>query len=96
MRVAASWSLSFCQSPGSETAEPVDLLDQENVAGLGVVGQAKQLGPRELCAALVLDVFGGDGEPALGGEGLELLGQRVDRRPRPGNRPPAFVAPERA
>ena len=38
---------------------------------------------------------GGDGEPALGGEGLELLGQRVDRRLRPGNRPPAFVAPER-
>jgi hypothetical protein len=41
------------------------LLDQEDIAGLGIGEETEQLRPRELSAALVLDVLGRDGELLL-------------------------------
>ena len=48
------------------------MLDQQDIASLGVGKQAKQLWPGEFRPALVFDVLGRDGEPAFGGKGFEL------------------------
>jgi hypothetical protein len=54
-----------------QARETVDLLDQENIARMRIREQPEQLGPGELGTNFVLDIPGGDGEPALGREGPE-------------------------
>jgi hypothetical protein len=51
----------------------VDLLDEEDIARVGVAEKPKQLGTGEHCAAFVLDIPGGDRQAALGGESLQLI-----------------------
>jgi len=55
-----------------EAGQAIDLLDEEDVAGLRVRDKPEQLRPDQLGAALVLDIAGGDLQPALGDEGAIL------------------------
>lgn len=55
-----------------QAREAINLFDQEHVAGLAVADEAEQFRARELRAAFVLDIGGGDGEPVFGGERLNL------------------------
>ena len=61
------WSISLrsLRQSAALGATAVDLLDQQDVAGLAVAQETKQFGTRELSAALVLGVCGGDGEAML-------------------------------
>ena len=61
------------KTKGVIDAEDLNLLDKQDLARLGISEQANQLGPRKLRAALVLDVFGRDLQPAFGCEGFERV-----------------------
>ena len=56
----------------SEAGQPVDLLDEETVALMGISQKPEQLRPGELGATLVLNVPSHNLEPVLGSEGLDL------------------------
>ena len=56
----------------SEAGQPVDLLEEETVALMGISQKPEQLRPGELGATLVLNVPSHNLEPVLGSEGLDL------------------------
>jgi len=78
----ALWTKGYVLSPpcgGSsrrscctEAGQPVDLLDEETVALMGISQKPEQLRPGELGATLVLNVPSHNLEPVLGSEGLDL------------------------
>jgi hypothetical protein len=48
--------LQFLPVGGREVQQPVDLFDEEHVAGVGIVEKAEQFGSRHLPTALILDI----------------------------------------
>jgi hypothetical protein len=69
--------LQFLPVARREARQTVNLLDQQDVTGLRIVEQSEQLGARQLGAALVLDVPGGNRKTSLSSKGLELVARAV-------------------
>jgi hypothetical protein len=53
-----------------QAAEPVNLLNEQDITRPGVSEQPEEFGPGEFAAGLILDIPAGDAQTALSGEGL--------------------------